>query len=198
MSQPVKLSDSLVLDARVAGEAMERSIAGQVEFWAKLGRAVEQLLQAPQVLALCRNAAARPLSECLETVDSKQGRRRVATFLQSQPFPHYEPHPKKPGLLVRINENGSQTVGRFINRQFQAVKARTSKTVTAQDSVLEYAVAQTKAVSEAVKQKPNVAGSPVETIANSILRRGVETAIATQKEILLKAAKASKNCIARC
>jgi hypothetical protein len=38
MSQPVKLSDALVLDARLAGEVQERSIAGQVEFWAKLGR----------------------------------------------------------------------------------------------------------------------------------------------------------------
>jgi hypothetical protein len=40
MSQPVKLSDSLVLDARITGEVVERSIAGQVEYWAKLGRAV--------------------------------------------------------------------------------------------------------------------------------------------------------------
>jgi hypothetical protein len=29
MSQPVKLSDALVLDARLAGAALERSIAGQ-------------------------------------------------------------------------------------------------------------------------------------------------------------------------
>jgi ParD-like antitoxin of type II bacterial toxin-antitoxin system len=41
MSQPVKLSDALVLDARLAGEAMERSIARRVGFWARLGRAVE-------------------------------------------------------------------------------------------------------------------------------------------------------------
>ncbi len=37
MSQPVKLTDALVLDARIAGEVVERSIAGQVEFWARLG-----------------------------------------------------------------------------------------------------------------------------------------------------------------
>ena len=37
MGQPVKLSDALVLDARIAAEAQERSIAGQIEFWAKLG-----------------------------------------------------------------------------------------------------------------------------------------------------------------
>ena len=40
MSQPVKLSDALVLDAHIAGEAFERSLTGQVEFWARLGRAV--------------------------------------------------------------------------------------------------------------------------------------------------------------
>ncbi len=33
MSQPVKLSDALVLDARITGKLVERSIAGQVEFW---------------------------------------------------------------------------------------------------------------------------------------------------------------------
>jgi hypothetical protein len=36
MSQPVKLSDDLVLDARLVGELLERSIAGQIEFWAQL------------------------------------------------------------------------------------------------------------------------------------------------------------------
>lgn len=120
----MKLSDALVLDARIAGEVVERSIAGQVEYWAKLGRAVEQLLRAPQALALCRNAAARPLSACLESVDSAVGRQRVADFLQTQPFPHYEAHPEQPGLLVRIAENGRRSVGRFVNRQFQAVKVK--------------------------------------------------------------------------
>ena len=31
MSQPVKLSDELILDARLTAEAAERSIAGQIE-----------------------------------------------------------------------------------------------------------------------------------------------------------------------
>ena len=35
MGQPVKLSDKLVLDARIVGETTERSIAGQVEFMFK-------------------------------------------------------------------------------------------------------------------------------------------------------------------
>jgi len=124
MSQPVKLSDALVLDARLAGEVVERSIAGQVEFWARLGRAVEMLLQAPQVFALCRNAGARPLSACLESVDSQEGQQRVANFLQSQPFPHYQAHPHQPGLLIRIEADGRRTVGRFVNREFRTVKTK--------------------------------------------------------------------------
>ena len=127
MSQPVKLSDALVLDARLAGESWERSIAGQVEFWAKLGRGVESLLQGGQALALCRSAAARPLSACLDAVDSAAGRRRVADFLQTQPYPHYEPAPHAPGLLVRIEAGGKRTVGRFVNRQFKAVRPRQAK-----------------------------------------------------------------------
>ena len=41
MSLRVKLSDALVLDARLASEVLERSIAGQVEFCARQGRAIE-------------------------------------------------------------------------------------------------------------------------------------------------------------
>lgn len=122
MSQPVKLSNALVLDARMAGETFERSLTGQVEFWARLGRAIEPLLQGTQVLALCRNAAAQPLSACLESVDSPAGRRRVAEYLDAQPFPHYEQAAKEPGYLVRIEADGKRTVGRFVNRQFQARK----------------------------------------------------------------------------
>ena len=44
MGQPVKVSDTLLLDARLMGEATHRSIAGQIEFWARLGRAVAALL----------------------------------------------------------------------------------------------------------------------------------------------------------
>lgn len=127
MSQPVKLSDALVLDARLAGQTLERSIAGQVEFWARLGRAIEPLLQGTQALALSRNGAANPISACLETVDSPEGHGRVAAFLQTQPFPHYEPAPDSPGLLIRIEADGKRTVGRFVNRQFKAMKTRTAR-----------------------------------------------------------------------
>jgi hypothetical protein len=124
MSQPVKLSDSLVLDARMAGQASQRSIAGQVQFWANLGRAIESLLQGEHVLALIRSGQAKPLSACLMSADSVEGRQRVAEYLRSGPFPHYEPAPKTPGLLVRIDEDGRRTLGRFVNRRFRALRPK--------------------------------------------------------------------------
>jgi len=124
MSQPVKLSDGLVLEARQLGALAERSIAGQIEFWAKLGRAIEPLLQGTQVVALSRSVAARPLSTCLEGVDSAEGRSRVAACLREQPFPHYEPAPNKPGFLIRTEADGTRIIGRFVNRQFQPARSR--------------------------------------------------------------------------
>lgn len=118
MSQPVKLSDDLVLDARVVAKALDRSIAGQVEFWAKLGRAIEPTLRGVQALRLCRSAEATPLARQLETVDSASGRRRLAKVLKGQPFPHYAAHPKKAGLLIRTEASGKRTTGRFKNRVF--------------------------------------------------------------------------------
>ncbi len=120
MSQPVKLSDELVLDARLTAEVAERSIAGQIEFWAQLGRAVEPLLEGARVLALRRAGSVRPLSACLAEVDSDEGRQRVASFLESRPFPHYMPAAGSPGLLVRIDEDGTRTLGRFVGREFRA------------------------------------------------------------------------------
>lgn len=124
MGQPVKMSDELVLDARLLGAVSERSIAGQIEFWAKLGRAIEPLLQGAQALALCRSAEARPLSACLESVDSSEGRERVTAYLESQPYPHYQPSPEEPGLLIREEADGTRTLGRFVNREFQPVRAK--------------------------------------------------------------------------
>jgi hypothetical protein len=64
-------------------------------------------------------AATSPLSQYLESVDSPAGRQRVKDYLKARPFPHYEAAPDHPGLLIRIDEDGSRTLGRFVNRRFE-------------------------------------------------------------------------------
>lgn len=119
MGQPVKLSDALVLDARVMGEATQRSIAGQIEFWAALGRAIEKTLRGDALIALSRRGKAESISKCLSRVDTPEGRKRVKVYLASRPYPHFEPAPEGRGLLIRIDEKGNRTTGKFVNRKFQ-------------------------------------------------------------------------------
>jgi hypothetical protein len=121
MGQPVKLSESLVLDARVTGEVAERSIAGQIEFWAGLGRAVESVLRADTALALKRRGEAVPLSACLKSVNTRAGQARLAAVLAARPYPHFEPA-TAPGLVVKVDEDGTRTTGRFVQREFRPVK----------------------------------------------------------------------------
>lgn len=115
---PVKLSDALVLDARIAGKTMGRSISGQVEFWARLGRAIDPILNGAQAMAASRRGLDRSLSDILAEVDTPVGRQRMAEHLDSLPYPHYQPHPDRPGFLIRIEADGRRTIGRFQQRIF--------------------------------------------------------------------------------
>lgn len=118
MGQPVRITDDLILEARLTSEIEDRSIAGQIEFWAHLGQALEPLLLGTQVLALLRAGKTKPLSALIDSVDTKQGRQRVRDYLENLPYPHYEQEQDEPGILIRIEADGKRTKGRFINRQF--------------------------------------------------------------------------------
>jgi len=115
----VKLSHELVLEARMTGGQAERSLAGQIEYWAGLGRAVERVLRVPEVLLLKSRGSAMSLTQSIKSAHSKEGRARLANVLDAKPFPHFETA-EKTGYLVRIDEDGTRTVGRFVNRVFVA------------------------------------------------------------------------------
>ncbi len=41
MANSVKLSDDIMTDARIVSKVLNRSVAGQIEYWAKIGRIAE-------------------------------------------------------------------------------------------------------------------------------------------------------------
>jgi hypothetical protein len=123
MGQPVKLSDHLMLEARRVAEESQRSLAGQIEHWARLGRAIDAIMRPVTALRLKRRAPAPAVSARLKDIDTSAGRARVAAGLASEPFPHFEVAPVRPGFLVRIDEDGTRTIGRFVKRKFVPVKA---------------------------------------------------------------------------
>ena len=123
MGQPVKLSDHLMLEARRVAEESQRSLAGQIEHWARLGRAIDTLMRPVTALRLKRRAPAPAVTARLKDIDTPAGRARVAAGLASEPFPHFEVAPGRPGFLVKIDEDGTRTLGRFAKRKFVPAKA---------------------------------------------------------------------------
>jgi signal transduction histidine kinase len=122
MPQPVKLSDALVEDARQTSEVAERSIASQIEHWARLGRVVDALLRGDEALALKKRLGARPLSHLLD-VDSEAGHARFHAHMNARPFPRFERDEADPTLFVRIDEDGTRTRGRLAGRTFEPLSA---------------------------------------------------------------------------
>lgn len=58
----------------------------------------------------------------LDASNSARGRDRLARYLKTQPYPHYEPDPSNRDLIVRVEENGTRVLGRFVDKNFVAVE----------------------------------------------------------------------------
>jgi hypothetical protein len=64
----------------------------------------------------------RSLSQLLSEVGTAKGRKRLESTLTKRPFPHYRPVVGSSDLICRIEEDGRETVGRFVGREFRAVE----------------------------------------------------------------------------
>ena len=71
---------------------------------------------------LLSQARPQTVAECLASVGTPQGDARLQQYLLALPFPHYEADPDNTHLLVRIDESGQKTRGRFVNRRFTEIE----------------------------------------------------------------------------
>ena len=65
---------------------------------------------------------AQPLSDIVKSISAAEGRARTKRYLASRPFPHFETARDRPGSIIKIDEDGTRTVGRFVNRKFRPGK----------------------------------------------------------------------------
>ena len=123
MGLAIKLSDDLALEARVSGEAMHRSLSGQIEFWSRLGKAVERRLGSHALLSL-RGAGETTIAASLDRIEAESrtsfGSEKTQAYLKEGPFPRFVKSDRT-GFLIKIDADGTETEGRFIHRRFVAV-----------------------------------------------------------------------------
>lgn len=129
MPQPVKLSDALIDAARAAAGDADRSLAGQIEHWARLGRSVEGALTTNDAGKIKRAGKklehAIPDAELRERVlqslrlaVSTSGHPHLGTMLGHSHRVRYGTDPALPGCIVRVDAEGRRTLGKLVNRRF--------------------------------------------------------------------------------
>lgn len=125
MGMPVKLSDEIVNAARAAAATDDRSIAGQIEHWARLGRAAEAVLATTEIRELkqAANQAAALVTdqhvlERLSAVARSVDRAAVITKIRTGGGPLYEAVVGEPGVVAQVTPDGRRIKGRLMQRRF--------------------------------------------------------------------------------
>ncbi len=61
------------------------------------------------------------LEEVLAPRSAKERRESLRAFMATQPFPHFEGVLGKKGVLVKVDADGTRTMGRFVGRDFRPI-----------------------------------------------------------------------------
>lgn len=129
MSVAIKVSSNLAEEARAAAVDADRSLTGQVEHWARLGKALEPSLNSTVIAALKKSggdlstlADEETRSLVLQTLEAFRTapRQDVAAQLNLSSQVRYEPDPEAPGQFLRIHPDGTHEKGSLKGRTFVA------------------------------------------------------------------------------
>ena len=129
MGIPLKVSDSLFAVAKKEAQATERSITGQIEHWARIGRAVEAILAHQELLTLKQvgelltplypsAAQRREVHDLLTGIAATADREPTTSALRGAKRPVYATDPKHPGMIVQVLPDGTRTPGHLEGRRF--------------------------------------------------------------------------------
>jgi ParD-like antitoxin of type II bacterial toxin-antitoxin system len=123
-SLPVKLSAQLVVSAKDAAQASDRSLTAQIEHWSRLGREVEKILPFAATTRLKAGAALmtktenQELAKALGCFLSSSDRTGVLNILNTSKDPVYEADPENTDGIRQVWPDGRTVSGRFLNRVF--------------------------------------------------------------------------------
>jgi len=127
MASPQRLDDKLVNDAAIEAQTQKRSTPKQIEYWADIGRSLENVLSSTDITALKQGLVKleiKPVSlsaiepeEILSQIEQEHKRGEMLEVISKATF-RYIADPKHSGLLVRIDRNGKRITGEFKNGVF--------------------------------------------------------------------------------
>ena len=131
MGNSVRLSPKLVEAAERESLIRKRSVPEQIEFWATLGRAVQDVIAYSDVIAATqglKKIVVEPVESPTASprdvfADLEKGRKCGALSKNvTRAAVYYETSRTRPGVIDRVNSvTGERRTGRFQNGKFKAI-----------------------------------------------------------------------------
>jgi hypothetical protein len=131
MANPLRLNPELLEAAERASLVQKRSVPKQIEFWATLGQAVENVIDYSDIFAILQGLkkisiepvepVAVPTEDVFATLENGRANGELAEKV-TRAVIYYEASRIRPGLLDRVNTaTGERCTGQFRNGEFQAL-----------------------------------------------------------------------------
>lgn len=137
MAGPIRLDDDIISLATASASIEKRSVPKQIEYWAEIGRQVEQRVDRAGLLAIIQGYAevdVRPITSGPVDIDDVFGKLaadrasgKLTKAVTQAPF-IYEASKTHPGFLDRIGEDGQRMTGYFEEGEFIAGLTRKNTT----------------------------------------------------------------------
>jgi hypothetical protein len=132
MPNPVRLNPELIAAAERAGLVQKRSVPKQIEFWATIGKAVENIIEYSDIFAILQGlkkitiepvtpVAASP-EDVFASLDMRRSSGELAENVTEAEI-YYEASKSHAGMLDRVNAmTGERCAGHFSNGEFEALQ----------------------------------------------------------------------------
>lgn len=132
MGNPVRLNPELIAAAERASLVQKRSVPKQIEFWATIGKAMENVIEYSDIFAILqglKKITVEPVSPAAAAPDDVfadlEARRSGGELAQevTEAGIYYEASRTHAGMLDQINaQTGERATGRFHNGEFEALQ----------------------------------------------------------------------------
>lgn len=132
MANPLRLNPELVSAAERAGLVQKRSVPKQIEFWATLGKAVENVIDYSDIFAILQglkkiniepitSATADP-EDVFAALEKHRAQGNIGERT-TKAIIYYEASRGRPGLIDRVNSaTGERSTGHFSNGEFKTAR----------------------------------------------------------------------------
>jgi len=132
MANPVRLNPDLIAAAERASLVQKRSVPKQIEFWATIGKAIENVIEYSDIFAILQGlkkitvepvspAAAEP-DDVFADLEARRADGELAQEVTEAEI-YYEASRSYAGMLDQVNTlTGERCTGRFHNGEFEALQ----------------------------------------------------------------------------